>query len=495
MKATTMRKFIWLVLSLCGLGFQLFLVFFQYFSYEINTNIRLTIEENIIPPTMTICLETMLLIKWDKISDETRKFIFSTAMSEEESNSNMNISELMSKLAGLSYAERITVNGIIMRNFNVSQIINDLTLDSNEVFEEMGSYSYDPTSNTYLMGAPDKFFSITTYLRDVYICFALDIREEFILGLNYNKLMRQEFMSFLLNTVAIDSSVMVRSNRFFYMLGIRGSPIESGFTRKLTYSIRERGHRGYTYQENVENLLPPPFDTKCRNYSSHGFRGQEDCYETCVREKSLNLTGKLLPSLIFHANETEQVIPFIDVLMQNSVTNGMPLRDDIVDFCENSCRDRSCRIHSFVPKEIFYVTREPESNFKVSNFIRNTPLTVATCMQHFTMIQFLTDVASSLGFWIGFSAVGSLDKIMLFYRIVLAHFISEKERKRKPSSVQKKKETRRHWNRRRVENKMRRQLFNYDYSPSFCPPNDYVPTGSSERNCGGYISIREHMRQ
>jgi len=114
MKTTTMQNVVCFILILCGLGFQLFQVFSQYFSYETNTNIRLTIEENITPPTMTICLETMLLIKWDKISEETRTFIFSTVMSEEESNSNMNLSELIPKLARLSSTERITVNGIII---------------------------------------------------------------------------------------------------------------------------------------------------------------------------------------------------------------------------------------------------------------------------------------------------------------------------------------------------------------------------------------------
>lgn len=105
------------------------------------------------------------------------------------------------------------------------------------------------------------------------------------------------------NILLRDNVTTIADDMFIYYTP-RGTYPSSGFTRSL-HSDDIKRLFSLTYQEFRTQLLPPPYDTDCRNYnvseSKYATRGE--CWETCVQLESVNRFDKIAAGTnVYHSN-------------------------------------------------------------------------------------------------------------------------------------------------------------------------------------------------
>lgn len=138
-----------------------------------------------------------------------------------------------------------------------------------------------------------------------------------------------------------------------------------------------------TYREYRSKLLPPPFATGCRDYASQGL-SKESCYTKCM--------SKFDDEPKFYPN------------------------------CSRQCREKQCTTVQIIPHTISYSQGLQEVIDSMSGIQKGwklitvlaplTPVISAKTMVQFGLSQFLTDVGSSIGFWLGLSAIGATQFVM-----------------------------------------------------------------------------------
>ena len=84
--------------------------------------------------------------------------------------------------------------------------------------------------------------------------------------------------------------------------------------------------------------------------------------------------------------------------------------------CDQKCHDKDC--YSIIYNPIVYLTTN-SSEPKTGLTIPSTPTISATSKSAVSLILFLTDVSSALGFWLGISAFGLFDRLKKIVNSVL----------------------------------------------------------------------------
>jgi len=437
------------IVCLSGSGYQIYNISYQYFSFEINTNVRLVIDKKVKPPSPTFCFATINTIKWDKLSKKQVDKIFAGIYDFDETfDPNKDPLFVVSVVKNASIFELIRLVSNTLDTISIPDLVDKYSLTPCDILNCDWVGVYHPKLNGLKFGTFDSMFDVNIYLRDVSICMSLELKQEIYDFIEFNNVKRQIIASYLISLLTFNPQAVeqLNSRGFNFMFEERNRVSEGGMSSYLSLSIRSGQTFGITYDEYQENLLPPPFDTDCRDYSKEGFLGQDNCYEKCVRRESLKACGKIMPSLIILPNETNPIIPSFEFAKEtggisSSVLSGgktvKQLFNQISQSCEESCMQRDCKIHSFFPKLMTLDQNTGREDFGINNFIRHGPMTVATCLPQYSLIQFLTDVSSSLGFWFGISAWATLG----YTKDMIAYFASQDTRKPRKKAVKKRRNT------------------------------------------------------
>ena len=107
------------------------------------------------------------------------------------------------------------------------------------------------------------------------------------------------------------------------------------------------------------------------------------------------------------------------------------LYNDIDAHCEHQCRHKDCIKKTFIPRQISTSYIPDKSNFEMNLFIRQTPVLVATCLPQYSFTQFGTDLCSTVGFWFGLSAFGSLSHVINMFKFLFSKTSTKAGDKRK----------------------------------------------------------------
>ena len=417
----TQLSVLWLLVCLQGNGFQVYHLSKQYFSYEINTNVRQAHDNVIQMPSVTLCFEAVSLIKWTKLKKKNVETLIEGVISEELFNGDSLIN--LSAIKKLPITDRMAVLGNLFRNFPLNVIINNMTMEAKDIFDPTMIFGYEKDKNTYIAkpGGLHLYYNISSFIRDMHKCFLLVIRDEYISDVKYFNLKRQPVSPYLVNILGIMEDVLDIVLDVLYMLSPKNSLPYAGFPPYLEKAVAKNKVYFLSYDELEEDLLPPPFETKCRDYNTpdsagHSYQSQSDCYEKCFRNQSLETTGSLLPGLVLDSNDNYTVVPVFDLV--NRMTSITHLKtgesllvanhyNQISLKCMKKCSQFDCHIKTFIPKTTGLLQRKDEL-LQILNFqVRQTPLTYTRYLQQYSLAQFLVDIASSFGFWLGMTAFGA----------------------------------------------------------------------------------------
>lgn len=353
-----------------------------------------------------MCFDVWRLINWGAISVAEREKILTTAEGEQifslgDSIENVNTSTIEEAIQEANLMEATSLVSNMQKRLNISELFR-ATLDGKELF---GLITYFDPKEVKFTIADDNFVQIKRFAKDSRMCYLFDVKDVYRRNINYASVRRLPIVSGTLAALAISDKYVHLIHEGVYSLNPAGDSFYPDSSPFLLLPF-ERGI-GYTvtYNEYQSKLLPPPYATGCLNYSKAGFTSRGGCYDICMRKESLKMWKRLHPALTIFPSETEKPVTFTELLFSEK-TKKESL--EIYQKCNVECSQRDCSTVLYAPRYIqgYKKSRKGSEGAGVALIVSLTPILQAVSMEQVALIQFLTDVASSLGFWFGLSAIG-----------------------------------------------------------------------------------------
>ncbi|KAI1292002.1 hypothetical protein HDE_07619 [Halotydeus destructor] len=399
----TKLRTLWICLCFIGNSYQAYRLTKAYLDHDITTHVNVNFPEIFEPPTATVCFSLISMVKLDialarwpdleaRMADMLKTFRRRNGTSFKEA------------IASLSFAAKLTMNQFVFANLQVKDAF-DITYSHEDLFSNC---SIVRGSDYSLADAPcTEFYDITEYLKSSSKCFTFKLKHRQF----YNYLTLQQIRQFpgrtsiLKMTNTTDS--LTKDMAIYY--NPRGTHSREGFSRSLL--ITQMALVTVSYVTVVTELLPPPFDTRCRNYATSGFFDRGHCFETCFREQSLEKLGKLAPGPnIFREDYSLERLIDIETVRNDTTIGNMV---DLVNAdCKQSCWQPNCKETYYIP-QLMSTTEFPFP--ALLTVTEQEPVLNTTNLQKINLIESITDLGSTLGFWMGFTGLTVFDLFWTTY--------------------------------------------------------------------------------
>ena len=387
-------KLFWILLCCGGLFAQIFMLTLQYMQYEISTSVTFTFEDIINLPAITICGNILELGNWD--DERLRKHCgnltgSSTCMNE---TAEQITSYVVFKVP---LTRRLPLSFKFMDYFTISEIMQ-LTHNMDKLIMGHMRYNSETGGTDKRMGVDDTF-DVTHFLTGIYKCMTLTWKKQYETA-SYLKLKRQFTSSGMLVTfVRSDFLIDKVSMLTFSYTGNRKNNTISD-SDVLVISAR-RAISSSSYDLYKSKFLEAPFATNCVNYRSvYGVASRSHCYESCFIEACVrNLKRK--PIGVWMDEEDGSMMAMSETFVEEHYEEISRLSKD----CDSRCFRQDCIqiVHSARMK-----SSARDDNGTISGYVSyvpNSPVVVTECMQKVTFAEFVTDVGSTFGFWLGLSVL------------------------------------------------------------------------------------------
>ena len=311
-----MLHFAFVVFCILGFVYQITKVLSLYFMYPTATTTTVRMPDKLEVPAVSLCIRLGDVIKGD---DGLWAY-------------QMNETTRMEHLKKLQ--RTMTLKEILER----TPPATDLILEC--MHRHPFSYELIETNTT----ACRKLFSITKYFIQEFICYRFLPSEhisqekfsyqQIAFSLRYPGL----FYGLVLNPDSIGGAnflkVVVHRNTGFPHDSIAFSPT---FYR-VAHEEPKYNNVKIVYTYLTTHLLPPPYQTDCREYLAVG-GGRKPCINNCIQHHVKNFTGKYFFGKVSDIPLAEQILSEIDLrneTFENILNN---IEDDCID---NTCRQQSC---------------------------------------------------------------------------------------------------------------------------------------------------------
>lgn len=410
---------IWLTICCVGLCIQGNKIWSGYFSYAINTNVQLTIQENLKVPTMVFCSELVRLIKWHELSHEERVLVLhsdsgQSLVNYDAKNETHESIKRLPLIVKNSTWKAINKIAIRLQGLSIDRLLQ-LTYDYNDVFYWIRSYveNASDVNQSYQIFMPsdyDKIFTLRQFVFDFYKCFIFERKGDFK-DIKYSHVKRQTKTPGLVYQIMLSQSFCEKLLYTCLSLTQTTLTVDEAF---VPLNVEPRVHI-LKYETFERKLLPKPFMTKCVTYTDIGFDSRGKCYEHCLlKAVELETNGtKVPPSVGIYSNTRKKIIGMSELdkrtLMAHKNETYEQMLHRVDSSCEDKCQEKDCESVTHVPSIM--------GSFEASNTVYNmylpiSPTISATCQEAVSLIEFLTDMVSAFGFWFGLSVFGLWDFII-----------------------------------------------------------------------------------
>ena len=392
-----------------------------YFRYDVTSNVRIAIPEELEFPSMTMCVGTINSLKWTQMTSELRRNllthpIFPDSIIETMVSNGSFVEETLLKLS-LSDSHKIAIhlnNNLITRK-TIPEILN-LTKPIQELYngfkinglfkEPNGSIeSYD----TFTKDMSDfQFTTDRTFLHGGLKCFTLNLRPDLHRVINLNDALNIASGRLLFWYTLSELKTRVLFHRKGYLASLKDPfvTVHRGHSLELAFDLLE------------SILLKYPYKTNCRDYySTTGLSSRKECREKCFKSKTVARFGYVL----FQSH----AFPCDDLHLRRN-TNYTA---DITQECKLDCWQKECHSLTYTFEKlkeenlVNYVGRNcrksngstcpdgdadlrKESDFTVSS--PHKPFTRTEIQPAIPLVSFVTAVLSTFGFWMGLSVSGAV---------------------------------------------------------------------------------------
>ena len=441
-------KWIALFYMMCALAniCHIYQISDQYFRYDVTTNVKIGLPDIVEIPSMTLCLRLVDSMKWEEMSSELRnKLLLHLHALQVGACANKTFVEelihnpsLIGPLIKRYYDAKVenAIYNFFAKEKNASEIFK-LTASFEEIFRFFGTTglafnAYEseklkrmeyrsPTASDF----PFRVDMVFIHARQK--CFTLNIRP----GLN--KILYDRLFSLIPDIP--NFTVHERSNliswfssfggRVFVYLHDQGYLITDWFETPL--EILSETQRTITAETHKSYLLKYPYKTNCKDYTEFGFLSRKHCISMCFKSKSMERFNSVIEeSYAFPSDNT----PLKEV--EAEITNQSITRF-LYDQCEQKCLEKDCQLGTYLLE--WHEVDKPEKTLQEMCFngigstkncslydFNETPLEHSACtfsvarnivsrtetQVAIPLVQFLTEIFSTFGFWLGLSVSGSV---------------------------------------------------------------------------------------
>ena len=416
----TVLKVIWFIFCLSGNLYQIAEIASDFFSYQIVTTINVNFPETFLAPAMGVCLYEIQIADLDKLEAVRPTF------KEDLNMSSWTNDQIHHKLKSVGVADKRKYQGIMFKGLDIktrSQVVykfHDLFSDCLLV---------KPDGGRQKSGKCSDLFQIVYYRFLLYVCYSFNFKSS-NLSLEFLRSNRAETTSgFLYNFKFTQKAINITAESLL-SYNMNHELDRMGYFRYLFLSELEH-LISLTYSEYANSLLPRPYVTKCRRYSSF-HQSDEDiidrgsCYESCIKNKSVEMFGpeKILPG-VFIFNETIEKHPekrILDVYELYSNETKIDLKDNISSSCDKFCSASACEETFHVPI-LRSSIRYPFP--VVITYVMQSPKIETICDPKLSLVVFLTNVLSTFGFWVGLSLYSVIEILINFLSKIFNRFIHD----------------------------------------------------------------------
>ena len=374
-----------------------------FFSYEVNTIVKITQPSSkFTPPSVCLCYYLVDLIVWN---DAFTKFPqLKDVLPYDPKDRAFN--KIIAKVNSMEHNEKLNLTRYIMDNVTAG-VVFEMTLTKEQIFDNC-TY-VNPVDYSLNQRPCIVTFKITTYITEVFKCFLFDP--------NYsnNSYMFMESMR-----IPANNGLNFIIRMLDRVAGNRTDQVEIFYTE--TAHIPRHGDSNYvfitklqnkdfsfTYTEFQNTLLPNPYETQCIEYreEEHGtFENQGHCYEACARNQSLKEFGYLMPGPSVHLGKVtinEKLMSIMTVQGSREINLRML---KIQDRCDYICRYPACNQLIFSPV-LLSENENTENSFH--GLVARSPTVRTEYQPKLDLIEYLTQVSSTFGFWTGVSCFALFD--------------------------------------------------------------------------------------
>lgn len=200
--------------------------------------------------------------------------------------------------------------------------------------------------------------------------------------------------------------------------------------RIVGHEICMRTIRNYlfylTYTVSINDKLPSPYDTNCYDYQNQNFLSSYDCYDQCLKSKTLEwniISGTTFIDKVKYLNSQMDIFPSayiegkgkLEWLIKNKTLPNQ-LRDsyrtvhskwhDFKRACRKFCQRPDCRSEKVIPR-IAGCFEGPDGGNKtlpeVIIILRtsNKPIIKVTWVPKQQLIDYIVYICSGISFWLG----------------------------------------------------------------------------------------------
>lgn len=409
---TTSLKVIWFLVCIAGNIYQITKISSGYLEYQIFSTINVNFPYSLEAPSMGICFYETQIADLDMLESVNPSF------KEDLNISSLTNEEIIHELKHQGLVEKRKFQGIMFKGLDL-KTRSQVTYNFTDLFSHC--LLVKPDGARQVFGNCSSLFDIVSYHFLYTNCYSFNLKTD--LTLEFLRSNRAETINgflyyFMLTPLAVN---ITSEALFFYNTNNEYSRM--GYFRYLFLSELEN-LISLSYEEFSNSLLPPPYVTRCINYTSdvqmqeYQITDRGSCYEACLKYKSSQILGSktLLPGIFVFGdtfeNDTETEI--LDVLQLYANETLIDMKDNLSAECDKLCVSPSCQETFRVP------TLRSSIEYAVPcvlTYVLQSPKIDTTCDPKLSFVVFLTNIFSTFGFWIGLSLYSIID--------IFADFIGE----------------------------------------------------------------------
>ena len=285
-----------------------------------------------------------------------------------------------------------------------------IVLQPSEIFERMLFFNEKTQLLHFSYNDTESFLDVVESFNTIYYCYTFKVKkgvegsDEF--RISNLKVNRAFLVSGLLYSVYMTEEASRRIGEV--ELGyVWHSEIPIAGYQKSVRTLIHNSVLTLTFSYFNSALLKRPYRTDCLDYTQfNGSRAM--CHDTCAYFESRRLTPKspfIYPGIGVFKGMKGHILPFDT----ESSKIDVRILDRIEKACARKCSKSECHRRIYVPQ--IESTIETEQNITIlATFTFNMPPTSVHSIPTLGIWEFLTDIGSTFGFWLGISllAVSSL---------------------------------------------------------------------------------------
>ena len=351
-----------------------------YFSYQTLTKIRFEFPERLAAPAVSICIKYQEIMDLKKYSKERKVDVRQRGFYH---RANYNVSDLFEFTPNPNETVSFCQTRRRSNSYNV-RYFRDGRKCAHNLFNITKYYYLDYICykyvNTRLMKSRISYhnYAVSPQLSTVMYGFTFSHR---LKAANSIKLFAHSatklpYRSLLISTV-VD----------------RGIDRRTGIARQSKFAA--------TFTIMTEDRLPPPYDTKCFNYSTVGHDSEIDCRQECIKNQTITQLGKIPFSTIQERPIEMKHLSHNDVRIEN-ITRVVK---KIEEFCHLKCSKCDCQIRAILTEKNIDEGDNSEQfkHFSLWMLVPTKPFVHVAFHPVMNFIEYLTLCLSTLSTWLGIS--------------------------------------------------------------------------------------------